>query len=65
MILSLNTNLNIGKKTQEHLVKYEASTTNVQCSCMKFSFVGIFCVHALKVLDQKKIYIYILLTHYI
>ena len=63
MILSLNTNLNIGKKTQEHLVKYEASTTNVQWSCMKFSFVGILCVHALKVLDKKNIHI--LPTHYI
>ncbi|XP_050259986.1 protein FAR1-RELATED SEQUENCE 5-like [Quercus robur] len=51
------------QKTQEHLVKYEASTTNVQCSCMKFSFVGILCVHALKVLDKKNIQI--LPTHYI
>ncbi|KAM3731039.1 hypothetical protein ACB098_12G132200 [Castanea mollissima] len=31
------------QKTQEHLVKYEVSTTNVQCSCMKFSFVEILC----------------------
>ena len=51
------------QKTQEHLVKYEASTTNVQWSCMKFSFVGILCVHALKVLDKKNIHI--LPTHYI
>ncbi|XP_023929881.1 protein FAR1-RELATED SEQUENCE 5-like [Quercus suber] len=51
------------QKTQEHLVKYEISTTNVQCSCIKFSFVGILCVHALKVLDKKNIKI--LPTHYI
>ena len=51
------------QKTQEHLVKYEASTINVQCSYMKFSFVGILCVHALKVLDKKNIHI--LPTHYI
>nr|XP_023875960.1 protein FAR1-RELATED SEQUENCE 9-like [Quercus suber] len=42
-------------KTQEHLVKYEASTTTVQCSCMKFSFVEILCSHALKVLDKKNV----------
>ncbi|KAK9991130.1 hypothetical protein SO802_026115 [Lithocarpus litseifolius] len=42
-------------KTQEHLVKYEASTTTVQCSCMKFSFLGILCSHALKVLDKKNL----------
>nr|XP_023916993.1 protein FAR1-RELATED SEQUENCE 5-like [Quercus suber] len=42
-------------KTQEHLVKYEASTTIVQCSCMKFSFLGILCSHALKVLDKKNV----------
>ena len=43
------------QRTQEHLVKYEASTINVQCNCMKFSFVGILCVHALKVLDKKNV----------
>ena len=42
------------QKTQENLVKYEASTTNIQCSCIKFSFVRILCVHALKVLGKKK-----------
>jgi zinc finger SWIM domain-containing protein 3 len=41
------------QRTHEHLVKFEASTAIVQCSCMKFSFVGILCVHALKVLDKK------------
>ncbi|XP_040364377.1 protein FAR1-RELATED SEQUENCE 5-like [Rosa chinensis] len=39
----------------EHLVKYEASTQNVNCSCKKFTFVGILCVHALKVLDKKNV----------
>uniref|UniRef100_A0A2N9GWH9 SWIM-type domain-containing protein n=1 Tax=Fagus sylvatica TaxID=28930 RepID=A0A2N9GWH9_FAGSY len=43
------------QRTQEHLVKYEASTVNVQCNCMKFSFVGILCVHALKVLEKKNV----------
>ena len=42
-------------KTQEHLVKYEALTTTVQCSCMKFSFLGILCSHALKVIDKKNV----------
>ena len=27
------------QKTQKHLVKYKASTTNVHCSCIKFNFV--------------------------
>ena len=27
----------------------------VQCSCMKFSFLGILCSHALKVLDKKNV----------
>ena len=43
------------ERTQEHLVKYEASTTIVECNCMKFNFIGILCVHALKVLDKKNI----------
>jgi zinc finger SWIM domain-containing protein 3 len=51
------------QRTQEHLVKYEASTTTVQCNCMKFTFVGILCVHALKVLDKKNVKR--LPTHYI
>ena len=42
-------------KPQEHLVKYEASTMTIQCSCMKFSFLGILCSHALKVLDKKNV----------
>ncbi|KAK9993571.1 hypothetical protein SO802_023274 [Lithocarpus litseifolius] len=50
-------------KTQEHLVKYEASTTTVQCSCMKFSFLGILCSHALKVLDKKNVKI--IPAHYV
>ncbi|XP_062005795.1 protein FAR1-RELATED SEQUENCE 5-like [Rosa rugosa] len=39
----------------EHLVKYEASTQNVNCSCKKFTFVGILCAHALKVFDKKNV----------
>ncbi|KAK2988112.1 hypothetical protein RJ640_017444 [Escallonia rubra] len=44
-----------GDNGREHLVKFEAKTTSVQCSCMKVSFVGILCRHALKVLDKKNI----------
>ncbi|KAK2968198.1 hypothetical protein RJ640_001030 [Escallonia rubra] len=44
-----------GGKGREHLVKFEAETTTVQCSCMKVNFVGILCRHALKVLDKKNI----------
>ncbi|KAK9992324.1 hypothetical protein SO802_027309 [Lithocarpus litseifolius] len=51
------------ERTQEHLVKYEASTTIVECNCMKFNFIGILCIHALKVLDKKNIRR--LLAHYI
>ena len=43
------------QRTHEHLVKFEASTTTVQCNCMKFTFIGILCVHALKVLDKKNV----------
>ncbi|KAL0010519.1 hypothetical protein SO802_005627 [Lithocarpus litseifolius] len=43
------------ERTQEHLVKYEALTTIVECDCMKFNFIGIICIHALKVLDKKNI----------
>ena len=42
-------------KPQEHLVKYEASTMTIQCSCMKFSFLGILCSHALKVLLKNNV----------
>jgi zinc finger SWIM domain-containing protein 3 len=51
------------QRTHELLIKYEASTTTVQCNCMKFTFVGILCVHALKVLDKKNVKR--LPTHYI
>ncbi|XP_050223470.1 protein FAR-RED IMPAIRED RESPONSE 1-like [Mercurialis annua] len=44
-----------GKKDQEHLVSLEMSTRTVKCSCMKFTFVGILCAHALKVLNKKNI----------
>ncbi|KAF3962827.1 hypothetical protein CMV_012711 [Castanea mollissima] len=43
------------QRIQEHIVKYEASTTTVECSCKKFSFVGILCAHALKVLEHKNV----------
>nr|XP_011462919.1 PREDICTED: protein FAR1-RELATED SEQUENCE 5-like [Fragaria vesca subsp. vesca] len=39
----------------EHLVKYEAPAHNVECSCKKFTFIGILCAHALKVLDKKNV----------
>ncbi|XP_059630857.1 protein FAR1-RELATED SEQUENCE 5-like [Cornus florida] len=42
-------------KSEEHVVKFEASTQTVTCSCMKFTFIGILCAHALKVLDKKNI----------
>ncbi|XP_059663485.1 protein FAR1-RELATED SEQUENCE 9-like [Cornus florida] len=42
-------------KSREHLVKFEGSTETVTCSCMKFTFVGILCAHALKVIDKKNI----------
>ncbi|KAK2968436.1 hypothetical protein RJ640_004442 [Escallonia rubra] len=44
-----------GGKGREHLVKFEAETTTVQCSCMKVNFVDVLCRHALKVLDKKNI----------
>ncbi|XP_056862279.1 protein FAR1-RELATED SEQUENCE 5-like [Raphanus sativus] len=40
---------------REHLVKYDAANQKIHCSCMKFSFVGILCRHALKVLDKKNV----------
>ncbi|KAK9989590.1 hypothetical protein SO802_029829 [Lithocarpus litseifolius] len=43
------------QRIQEHLVKYEASTTTVECRCKKFSFIGILCAHALKVLKHKNV----------
>ena len=51
------------QRTQEHIIKYEALTTTIQCSCMKFTFVGIICCHALKVLDKKNVKR--ILTHYV
>jgi zinc finger SWIM domain-containing protein 3 len=39
----------------EHLVKFDVSVQTITCSCMKFSFVGILCHHALKVLDKKNV----------
>ncbi|KAL4596973.1 hypothetical protein ACB092_12G202100 [Castanea dentata] len=43
------------QRIQEYLVKCEASTTTMECSCKKFSFVGILCAHALKVLEHKNV----------
>ncbi|CAN1163860.1 Protein FAR1-RELATED SEQUENCE 9 [Linum perenne] len=43
-----------GRGTKHH-VRFEPSPTIVESSCMKFSFVGILCAHALKVLDKKNI----------
>ena len=43
------------QRIQEHLVKYEASTTIVERSCKKFIFVGILYAHALKVLEHKNV----------
>ncbi|CAN1159839.1 Protein FAR1-RELATED SEQUENCE 5 [Linum perenne] len=40
-----------GRGTKHH-VRFEPSPTIVECSCKKFSFVGILCAHALKVLEQ-------------
>ncbi|RID47535.1 hypothetical protein BRARA_I04121 [Brassica rapa] len=40
---------------REHLVKYDAADQTIHCSCMKFSFAGILCRHALKVLDKKNV----------
>ncbi|KAJ4900243.1 hypothetical protein Rs2_14194 [Raphanus sativus] len=40
---------------QEHLVRYDAANQKIDCSCMKFSFAGILCRHALKVLDKKNV----------
>ncbi|KAK9913032.1 hypothetical protein M0R45_036858 [Rubus argutus] len=40
---------------REHLVKFDALVQTITCSCMKFSFVGILCRHALKVLDKKNV----------
>ncbi|KAG7585878.1 Zinc finger PMZ-type, partial [Arabidopsis thaliana x Arabidopsis arenosa] len=40
---------------REHLVNYDAANETIDCGCMKFSFAGILCRHALKVLDKKNI----------
>ncbi|XP_010495230.1 PREDICTED: protein FAR1-RELATED SEQUENCE 5-like [Camelina sativa] len=40
---------------KEHLVNYDAVNQTVECSCMKYSFAGILCRHALKVLDKKDV----------
>jgi len=40
---------------REHLVKYDVANQTIHCSCMKFSFAGFLCRHALKVLDKKNV----------
>ncbi|KAL6572221.1 hypothetical protein OROMI_013179 [Orobanche minor] len=47
--------LSYSSEHNEHLVRYEALTHNVSCSCKKYTFVGILCAHALKVLDKKNV----------
>jgi zinc finger SWIM domain-containing protein 3 len=37
------------------MVKLDASTHTVTCTCMMFTFVGILCRHVLKVLDKKNV----------
>ncbi|XP_019084319.1 PREDICTED: protein FAR-RED ELONGATED HYPOCOTYL 3-like [Camelina sativa] len=41
--------------TREHLVNYDDISQTIHCGCMKFSFAGILCRHALKVLDKKNV----------
>ncbi|CAH8262131.1 unnamed protein product [Arabidopsis lyrata] len=40
---------------REHLVNYDAANETIHCGCKKFSFAGILCRHALKVLDKKNV----------
>ncbi|KAF2580519.1 hypothetical protein F2Q68_00006206 [Brassica cretica] len=40
---------------RNHLVSYVAANKTIHCSCMKFSFGGILCRHALKVLAKKDV----------
>ncbi|XP_009123544.1 protein FAR1-RELATED SEQUENCE 5-like [Brassica rapa] len=40
---------------REHLVKDDAANQTIHCSCMKFSFDGFLCLHALKVLNKKNV----------
>ena len=40
---------------RNHLVNYVAANETIHCSCMKFSFGGILCRHALKVLAKKDV----------
>ena len=38
------------RKSPQHIVQFDSLASTVMCSCNKFEFVGILCVHALKVL---------------
>jgi len=40
---------------RKHFVNYDVANETIRCSCMKFSFAGILCRHALKVLDKKNV----------
>ncbi|RID79524.1 LOW QUALITY PROTEIN: hypothetical protein BRARA_A02257 [Brassica rapa] len=40
---------------RNHLVNYVAVNKTIHCSCMNFSFAGILCRHALKVLAKKDV----------
>ncbi|XP_018462342.1 protein FAR1-RELATED SEQUENCE 5-like [Raphanus sativus] len=40
---------------KNHLVNYDAANETIHCSCMKFSFAGVLCRHALKVLAKKDV----------
>ncbi|PIN12418.1 hypothetical protein CDL12_14969 [Handroanthus impetiginosus] len=43
------------KRHYQHRVLFEPSQGKVSCSCKKFEFAGILCLHALKVLSLKNI----------
>ncbi|ESQ28842.1 hypothetical protein EUTSA_v10019760mg, partial [Eutrema salsugineum] len=42
-------------EARKHVIRYDATNQTIHCSCMKYSFSGILCRHALKVLDKKNV----------
>ncbi|XP_010263150.1 PREDICTED: protein FAR1-RELATED SEQUENCE 5-like isoform X2 [Nelumbo nucifera] len=40
---------------RKHIVAFNSANDLVNCSCRKFEFIGILCVHALKVLNHRHI----------
>ncbi|KAE8022493.1 hypothetical protein FH972_008288 [Carpinus fangiana] len=42
-------------QVREHTVTFNSSDNTVNCSCMKYEYVGFLCSHALKVLDHSNI----------